>query len=137
MSYRRRPCLALSDNDNEIAQRIRLVRKLSGLDQQQFAKRIGIPYKSWNHYETGYPMRREVLVTLLRHVEGLSVDWLWFGRTGNMPAGLLKQLQQLERQEREERRKAERAASRQILIDTLPKVRRYGPTIKVTMGRRK
>ena len=49
--------------------RVRLLRLFFEENQVQFAKRLGIPFKRWNHYERGMTISRETafkLYTFLR-----------------------------------------------------------------------
>ena len=86
--------------------RIKLVRKLTGKNQMEFAEYLGIHYKSWNHYECGHVMLPPTALTLLRDkVRGLSLDWLYYGDLGKMPSDLHAELQRLERLERQPIRK--------------------------------
>jgi transcriptional regulator with XRE-family HTH domain len=80
--------------------RIRLLRRLHGMNQTQFAAFLEIPYKKWHHYERGYPVSRETAFVLHKKVEGFSTDWLWFGDTRAIAPGTLKQLQAFEAEER-------------------------------------
>jgi transcriptional regulator with XRE-family HTH domain len=65
--------------------RLRLFRELvSGENQADFAKRLGIPFKRWNNYERGYPVPRETAFLILEKFHGMSVEWIWFGYTGNL-----------------------------------------------------
>jgi transcriptional regulator with XRE-family HTH domain len=91
--------------------RLRLLREIvSGENQADFAKRLGIPFKRWNNYERGYPVPRETAF-LLREKFGVSVEWLWFGMTGNMPKHFLDKISAAEAFERE-RQAAEKAAEK-------------------------
>jgi transcriptional regulator with XRE-family HTH domain len=63
--------------------RLKLVRVLYGESQQEFAARIGVPYKRWNRYELGASVPRDAVFNLYEKI-GLSPEWVWFGRTGNL-----------------------------------------------------
>jgi transcriptional regulator with XRE-family HTH domain len=89
---------------DDYRRRIRLLRKLFGENQTEFAARVGIPYKRWHHYERGYPIPRETAFILHDKVPGISTDWIWFGREGNLDAGLRDRLRKLERQEAKDNR---------------------------------
>lgn len=65
--------------------RLKLFRELvSGENQAEFAKRLNIPFKRWNNYERGYPVPRETAFLILERFPGMSVEWIWFGYTGNL-----------------------------------------------------
>lgn len=66
-------------------QRLRLLREIvAGGNQQEFADKLGIPFKRWNNYERGYPVPRETAFALMEKFPGISVEWLWFGMVGNL-----------------------------------------------------
>lgn len=68
-------------------QRLKLMRQIvSGENQQDFAARIGVDQKRWNNYEQGYPIPRHVAMMLISKLDGMSVEWLWFGKEGNLSA---------------------------------------------------
>jgi hypothetical protein len=72
--------------------RLAAMRRALGYDSQvTFAEALGIGFKRWNSYERGYPIPREA-AWLLQERFGISADWLWWGKEGNMPAQLLKQI---------------------------------------------
>ena len=79
--------------------RIRVLRRLKGMNQTEFTKFSGIPYKVWNHYEQGYPASRQALWTLREKIPGVSTDWIWFGETNGVEPKLLRRLEQLERED--------------------------------------
>lgn len=60
--------------------RLRIMREiLSGDNQTEFAKRLGIDFKRWSNYERGYPVPREVAFLLRNKFPGMSIEWIWFG----------------------------------------------------------
>jgi transcriptional regulator with XRE-family HTH domain len=77
--------------------RLKLLREIlsKGGSQTEFAKSIGVSFARWSNYERGYPVPREVAF-ILEDVYGVSVEWLWFGKTGNMPADLLAKIEAAE-----------------------------------------
>lgn len=83
-------------------QRLQLLREIvSGENQQEFAERLGIPFKRWNNYERGYPVPRETAFILMDKIKGLSVEWIWFGMTGNLSADFERKIKAAEAQRRE------------------------------------
>jgi hypothetical protein len=102
--------------------RLKLLREIiSGENQPAFAKRLGIPWKRWNTYERGYPIPRETAFLLLQKFEGISVEWLWFGMTGNMSPGFLKKIEEVEQLHREREastRSVERAQAKLAQVET-------------------
>ncbi len=49
-----------------------------------FAAFLGIPSSRWNNLENGFPLSKEVAFLLVRRISGLSLDWLWFGKTDGL-----------------------------------------------------
>src|SRR4029077_867925 len=61
--------------------RLRILREIvSGDNQTDFAKRLGVDYKRWSNYERGYPVPREVAFLLHDKFPGMSIEWIWFGK---------------------------------------------------------
>lgn len=79
--------------------RIRVLRKLFNLNQVEFAKKVGIPFKRWHHYESGYPIPRDTAFILRREIPGISTDWIWFGDDHGVEPGLLQQIRAIEQAE--------------------------------------
>jgi transcriptional regulator with XRE-family HTH domain len=92
--------------------RLRLLREIvSGENQSDFAQRLGIPFKRWSNYERGYPVPRETAFLLMRKFPGISVEWLWFGMTGNLSQFYQDKIRVAEGFEKE-RAAAEKAATK-------------------------
>ena len=89
----------ITEVDENYRMRVRLLRKLYGMTQAEWATFTGIPYKKWNHYERGYPVSRESQV-ILRVKLGISIDWLCFNDPSGMTIGMLAHLRALEQEER-------------------------------------
>ena len=65
--------------------RLKLLREIiAGENQVDFAKRLGIPFKRWSNYERGYPVPRETAFLICDAFPGMSVEWIWWGWTGNL-----------------------------------------------------
>jgi transcriptional regulator with XRE-family HTH domain len=81
--------------------RLRLLREMiSGENQADFARRLGIPVKRWSNYERGYPVPRETAWALKDRFK-VSVEWIWWGWEANMPAPLLARLKTAQKHEKE------------------------------------
>lgn len=79
--------------------RIRVLRKLSGnMSQTDFARHIGIAYKKWHHYESGYPIPRETAFLLRKRCPGFPTDWIWFGDPAGLSSLMVERIQQAERE---------------------------------------
>jgi transcriptional regulator with XRE-family HTH domain len=83
--------------------RLRMLREIvtNGGTQQELADKLEIPMKRWNNYERGYPVPREVAFLLKKTFPDVSVEWLWFGMTGNLSSAFLEKIKELEKFERE------------------------------------
>lgn len=88
-----------SFDPEEYRKRLKLLRLLYGESQPEFARRLGIPFKRYSHYERGYPIPRETAFILREKIQGISTDWIWFGAEGNVPTELLRRLRVLARQQ--------------------------------------
>jgi transcriptional regulator with XRE-family HTH domain len=82
--------------------RLKLLREIvSGENQQEFAERLGIPFKRWNNYERGYPVPRETAFLLMQRFPGISIEWLWFDMKGNLSPFYRDKIEAAEKAERE------------------------------------
>jgi len=81
--------------DREITQRVIAVRKAFAKSQMGMGdKLLFVDRSRWNNFERGYPLSLAVAKILHAHY-GISLDWLYFGETGNMSPPLLQMLQKL------------------------------------------
>jgi transcriptional regulator with XRE-family HTH domain len=86
----------------EYQRRLKLLREIiSGENQQDFAERLGIPFKRWNNYERGYPVPRETGFLIMQKFPGISVEWIWFGWPGNLSQYYRDRIKAAEANERE------------------------------------
>jgi transcriptional regulator with XRE-family HTH domain len=82
--------------------RLRILREIvSGGGQQEFADKLGIPMKRWNNYERGYPLSRETAFLLKEKFPDVSIEWVWFGMTGNLSKAFAEKVSAVEKLERE------------------------------------
>jgi hypothetical protein len=86
--------LAMSDKrDAIVGRRLRHLRQALGYRHgNTFAAFLGIPPSRWNNLENGFPLSKEVAFLLVRRISGLSLDWLYFGRTDGLSMRLGRQL---------------------------------------------
>lgn len=96
--------------ERDYLHRLRLMREILGLNQIEFAEQLGVPHKRWTNYERGYPIPRQV-AWILWDRYGVSVEWLWYGATGNLTNGFIERLKVAEVTDRE-RLAAERQMDR-------------------------
>lgn len=76
----------------------RLKRLRAALDfptSTAFAAFIGVSVQRWNAFENGAPLSREVAFRLVQKISGLSLDWLYFGKTEALPLELARRLGEL------------------------------------------
>jgi transcriptional regulator with XRE-family HTH domain len=73
----------------ETAARLRQARAATGLNQTQFAKKIGITAHRYNQYESE---KRPLTIDVANRIcdeFGFTLDWLYRGHTTLLPSGLL------------------------------------------------
>jgi transcriptional regulator with XRE-family HTH domain len=87
-----------SFNVGEYRRRLKLLRKVYGENQTEFASRVGIAFKKWNHYERGYPLSREAAFILHEKIPGLDPSWLYWGYEGNLAVDLRDRIRKAERE---------------------------------------
>lgn len=66
-------------NEN-VAERLKVVRKAVAGTQTAFCKRIGIEVQRWNNFERGLP--NSVGILLVQKIPGLTLHWLFLGKSG-------------------------------------------------------
>lgn len=78
--------------------RCRVVRFMKVGDEQgcqtRFAKQILEleDIKSWNNVERGHPLSKQMAILLVRKIQGLTTDYLWFGSFRGVPGMLQDEL---------------------------------------------
>jgi transcriptional regulator with XRE-family HTH domain len=75
------------------AQRVRLLRRVLGLNQITFAKFLGVTHSTISQIEGGHrdlPIR---IAGKIREKTGVTADWLWWGDSRGMPYQLICDLQ--------------------------------------------
>ena len=76
-----------------VGRRLRHLREALGYQHgNAFARHLGIMDARWYNLENGYPLSKEVAFLLVQKVSGLSLDWLYYGRTDGLSKGLDKKL---------------------------------------------
>ncbi len=66
---------------NSFFDRLMLLKNHSGAkSERKFAETIGITPDNWNSYKRGSIPSITILMKILRSIEGLSADWLLFGK---------------------------------------------------------
>ena len=72
------------------SKRARRLREAMGFNgrggQQAFAEFLGIERGRWNNVECGAPLSKEMAVRIVRKFPGVTLDWLFLGRTEGLTA---------------------------------------------------
>ncbi|MET4374914.1 transcriptional regulator with XRE-family HTH domain [Bradyrhizobium sp. LB1.3] len=79
-------------NEN-VAERLKLVRKAVAGTQTAFCKRIGIEIPRWNNFERGFPLSKSIGILLVQKIPGLTLDWLFLGKADGLPLQLRNELE--------------------------------------------
>lgn len=58
----------------------------------EFSRFLGISKAHWSNFENGYPLPRKMIYLLCEKIDWLTSDWIYFGRTGGLPADKIKLL---------------------------------------------
>lgn len=75
-----------------VAARLRRIREIFGLEKKVFAEGAGLSMQTYGPFENG---RRDLSLQAAKLLCGkydLSLDYLYFGKTGNLPARIFKEL---------------------------------------------
>jgi transcriptional regulator with XRE-family HTH domain len=76
-----------------VGKRLKAVRLASGIERKEFVTRLGIGFADWNNYEDARmlvpPLSAGKLVEL---VPGLTLDYIYLGRTNGLDADLHRKL---------------------------------------------
>lgn len=90
------PMSEASSADN-VAIRLRWVRNHFGLSQTQFAASVDAKIKQYNHWEKGRQRLSLDGALRINAVYGISLDFLFLGRSDALPISMLKNLASLPR----------------------------------------
>jgi transcriptional regulator with XRE-family HTH domain len=83
----------VTDRDNEIAKRLRILREAEGEDSSSaWAERMGFSAQQYSNYENGYPLPRDPAMVLAREIPGLTIDWLFIGREEGLSFDIRRRL---------------------------------------------
>ena len=75
------------------SERLKRLRTAHGFaTSTAFAAFLDVSVQRWNAFENGAPLSREVAFLLVRKISGLSLDWLYFGKTEGLPLELARRL---------------------------------------------
>ena len=78
------------------AERLKRLRTAHGFPTSSgFAAFLEISNNRYNGFENGLPLSREVAFLIVKKIPGLSLDWLYFGRSEALPLELARRLGEL------------------------------------------
>ena len=80
----------LGSDDSKRARRLREAMGFNGRgDQQKFAELLGVDRGRWNNVECGAPLSKEMALRIVRKFPGVTLDWLFLGRTEGLTAEMV------------------------------------------------
>ena len=80
-------CKFLGSDDSKRARRLREAMGFNGRGaQQKFAELLGVERGRWNNVECGAPLSKEMALRIVRKFPGVTLDWLFLGRTEGLTA---------------------------------------------------
>lgn len=74
----------------EIAKRMRQVRIAFGPSLSDFCRRYKFSVSQWSNYEAGFKPSLAVSEQLVTQIDGLSLDWIYRGKTGGMTLRIIE-----------------------------------------------
>jgi hypothetical protein len=83
----------------------RLQEAIEGADRgatARMARRLGVSIQRWRNVIRGLPLGMDLTHRLVTRFPGLTLDWLWFGRTDGMSVKMAKALGLVNDSEKEE-----------------------------------
>jgi hypothetical protein len=101
------------DNNDDVARRLKIVRHYAGCGgwggQTRFAALYGFEVKNWNNYERGFTIPTPEAVKLSEKL-GISLDWIYRGRSDGHSFKLRTELEEAEKAMTEPEEDASRKA---------------------------
>ena len=84
------------ESDDAVAERCKRLRIVMEYAQSSaFAKFLGVSPQRWNNVEIGMPLSRDLAMTLVRKIPGLTLDWLYRDRSEGLPLDFARRLDAL------------------------------------------
>ena len=81
-------------DDSDVAERVRLLWRAEGFETSAaYAAHIGVSPNRLYNVERGSPLGKDMAIKMVQGTPGLSLDWLWFGRTDTIPLELRRRLE--------------------------------------------
>ena len=82
----------LEDQREAVAARLKRVREVLGLGKKEFAERAGITMQTYGPFENGTRDLSLQSAKKLRKVYSLPLEFLYFGKTDDLPTRISKDL---------------------------------------------
>lgn len=87
----------MADDDPEsneaVSVRLRRLRRAYGFVKSSgFAAFLGVSPTRWSNFERGLPLSRDMSSRLTKRIPGLTLDWLYRGRSEGLPLELARRL---------------------------------------------
>ena len=73
------------DSPEAVAARLRAVRQILGMDKKTFAERAGMSQQTYGPFENGTRALSLEAARKLRKTYGLSLEFMYFGKTDDLP----------------------------------------------------
>src|SRR6476660_8522639 len=81
------------ESDEVVSARCKELRLVMEFPQSSaFAKFLGVSPQRWNNVEIGMPLSRDLAMTLVRKIPGLTLDWLYRARAEGVSLDLARLL---------------------------------------------
>ncbi len=76
-----------------VGRRLKAIRAVAEVEHKQFVGRLGIGLADWNSYEGARMLLSpHVAAKLVEHVPGLTLDWIYLGRSNGLDEDLHRKL---------------------------------------------
>jgi len=86
------PAHRMQDPNHIVGERLIQIRTMLGLNQRQFADKLGIKANTLSEMEKGRRALSKGVATKIRDKVRVPRDWLYEGNTDGMPAQLIRDL---------------------------------------------
>lgn len=86
-------CNFPGSDESKRARRLREAMGFNGRGgQQKFAELLGVGRGRWNNVECGAPLGKEMALRIVRKYPGVTLDWLFLGRTEGLTVEMARVL---------------------------------------------
>lgn len=81
------------ESDDAVADRCERLRRAVGFQKSAaFSTFLGVSPQRWNNVETGLPLGRDLAMTVVKALPGLTLDWLYRGRPEGLSLDMARRL---------------------------------------------